>query len=205
MRVCARVLAAALMTGAIAGAFALPSLVGQGVEEPRALPAPPSVKQRTLHLPAPKAPAESTIAGRRHVAHHAARPALIGVRIAPVKVHRTIFHPAASAGRSGLPSRSPAPSPRPAPKPRPGPAPAPAPSPAPSAPPERALAATSQPPVAPAPPVVAPATPPAASDEDNGHGNGHAYGHYKQADDGGQANANNGNNGNNGKGNGHNK
>jgi hypothetical protein len=199
MRVCARVLAAALMTGAIAGAFALPSLVGQGVEEPRARPAPPSVKQRTLHLPVLKAPVEHTIAVRRHVAHLAARPALIAVRIAPAKNvhHRTVFHAAASAGRSGLPSRSPAPNP-PAPKPTPA-APAATPgSAAPSTPPERALASTAQP-ATPVPPVA----PPAKSGDDD-HGNGHAYG---QGQDNGnaQGNGNGQGNGNNGKGNGHKK
>src|SRR5512133_2774513 len=48
---CARVLAAALMTGTIAAALALPGLVGDRPGRPDALTAPPSSLERVVRVP----------------------------------------------------------------------------------------------------------------------------------------------------------
>src|SRR5919201_1383837 len=135
MRVCARVLAAALMTGAIAGAVAFPALFGQGSGPHRALIAPPSSQLRTLRVPALTAPAQ-------HHAVQAAQPRARGTRAALATVK---IAPSAAAvhGFKAVPPRTTS---RPTPPP-PEPAPAPAPSaPAPSAtPPAEAQAAPASP------------------------------------------------------------
>src|SRR5919204_1620328 len=52
MRVCARVLAAALMIGAVGAALAFPAVFPPANDEHRALVAPPAAQQRTLRVPA---------------------------------------------------------------------------------------------------------------------------------------------------------
>jgi hypothetical protein len=198
MRVCARVLAAALMTGAIATLLTLPALTSEPGGEHRAVPAPPSSHHRTLRLPALPAPVLHLSARRRVVAH--ARPsALATVSVAP-RPNVAVFNPA-----NVRPTRQPV-APRPAPRPAPSPAPAPAPAPSTPAQPEQREVASE-----PAPPPASPAPQPntsdqpcqPSSDEDDGHGHGHAYGHEKQDQQNGSDDAGNGHG--NGKANGHDK
>ena len=203
MRVCARVLAAALMTGAIAAALTVPALTSQRGGEPRAVPAPPSSHDRTLHLPALRVPVRHRSVGRTVVAHpRSAALAALQVARRPV----VVFAPARVKPTTVPAVPHPAPHPAPAPSPAPAPAPAPSPPPAPAEPAPRELA--SDPAVAPAAPAPQPDASDAScqqsSNEDDGHGNGHAYGHDKQdekdtSDDGG------GHGDGNGKGNGHDK
>src|SRR5919199_1894309 len=172
MRVCARVLAAALMTGAIASAFALPAVVAPGRGDPQALPAPPSVQQRTLRLPALRSPVHHAVTVRHRLTHHVTRPALIDVRIRPAVVHDgTAVHTVAAAA----PVSRPTPVTNP-PPPAPSPSPTPAPTPQPTEAPRELASTTTSPPAAPAPTVA----PPACDSDDDDHGNGHAYGHDKQ-------------------------
>jgi hypothetical protein len=60
---CARVLAAALMTGAIGFALAMPAIVGTAHNAGRSLTAPPSFLQRSVHVVA-SAPSRSARGGR---------------------------------------------------------------------------------------------------------------------------------------------
>ena len=60
---CARVLAAALMTGAIGFALAMPALFGTGQDAVRSLTAPPSSLQRSVQVVA-SAPSRPVRAGR---------------------------------------------------------------------------------------------------------------------------------------------
>ncbi|MDX6435192.1 MAG: hypothetical protein QOK34_26, partial [Gaiellaceae bacterium] len=62
---CARVLAAALMTGAIGFALAMPAFFGSPNEVSRLLTAPPSSLQGSVRAVAPRAATGSTDAGRR--------------------------------------------------------------------------------------------------------------------------------------------
>src|SRR5205085_12046246 len=89
--VCARVLAAALMAGAIAGALAFPAFVGDNAGGPRhVLSAPPATRGQTLHLASlPAAPqslhslraGRSGRAGHRPSAGNAAAASLASARI----------------------------------------------------------------------------------------------------------------------------
>src|SRR5919201_5425366 len=81
MRVCARVLAAALMTGAIAGAVAFPAFFGQGSGPHRVLLAPPASQLRTLRVPAFPAPAQREVVHRSRSVPRAAETAFAAVRI----------------------------------------------------------------------------------------------------------------------------
>ena len=186
MRVCARVLAAALMTGAVAGAFTFPALFQHGREGHRLLLVPPSSHQRTLRVPALPAPLH----------RHVVRVSRLTVASKPVASKQRPSRPAPSVGEFAAATiRRPKTSPgRPAP-----PAPAPAP-PAPSSPPatppsepataapaaetprELTAEAPAPAPPAPAPVVVTAPAPPSDENGDDGHGNGHAYGHDKHGD-----------------------
>src|SRR6266571_7842144 len=123
MRVYARVLAAALMTGAVAAALAFPALFQPGRERHRVLLAPPSSLQRTLRVPAVRTPAH-------HVARHAearvsvnrgqARTGRSPAAFARVVVHRAKAvppapRPAPSAPPPATPSKPSAPPPAAAP------------------------------------------------------------------------------------------
>ena len=151
---CARALAAALMTGAIATAVGLPSAFESTSAPDRGLTAPPSSLQRTVRIPAGTAREGAHRAERGVVAQHASRPSVVSrarnvrhvtVRPAPRRPHTA-------------PSRGPAPTPTPAPAPAPTPSPADA---AVAAPPPattdttRELTSTPEP-----PPVVEPSAPP---------------------------------------------
>jgi hypothetical protein len=214
MRVCARVLAAALMTGSIAFALSFPAVVGTGHERPRAVVAPPSARVvRTLHLPSNVVFAghhkERRAHGSNGPARHTPSADLASVHLSSAGSASLAGHenggaprPPAPAPTPSQPGSAPVASTPPAPAPAPAPTPAPAPpaapptpasaaEPAPAAsPPTRELAQV--PPPAPSvPPVVTPPTPPTppvAADDDG------------QGDDGSAAAC--GNDGN-GHGNGH--
>ena len=190
MRVCARVLAAALMTGAIVASLVLPALMSQPPVEHRAVPAPSSSQGRTLHVPALSAPVGRPSA-HRTVAAHGQPVALAAAPVAP-RPKVVVFRPA-----SVRPTTSPA-VPRPRPKPVPRPA---APASPPAQPEQRELAAEAAP--APAPQTE---TSDDSCQSDDGHGQGHAYGHDKSNDNGVAVDdAANGNEHGNGKANGHDK
>ena len=104
---CARVLAAALMTGAIGFALAMPALVGTSRDAVRSLTAPPSSLQRSVHVVA-IAPPRPVRAGRLE----GTSPAVRAVPAAAVP----------AAGRQS--NREPRSAPKPAPSPTPQPAPA---------------------------------------------------------------------------------
>jgi hypothetical protein len=184
MRVCARVLAAALMTGAVAGAFTFPALFQHGREGHRLLLVPPSSQQRTLRVPALPVPLH----------RHVVRVSRLPVASKPGASKQRPSRPAPSFGEFAAvairrPKTSPA---RPAP-PAPAPAP-PAPSSPPATPPSepataapavetpRELTAEAPAPAPPAPVVVPAPLPPPDEGDDDGHGNGHAYGHDKHGD-----------------------
>ena len=108
---CARVLAAALMTGAIAAAGALPALVRDTVERPHALAAPPSSLQRVVRI-APVVSAEQARPPRsEHTSRSPTAPAAASgpnrsAARPPARVERALrrtatalrSRPAASAG-----------------------------------------------------------------------------------------------------------
>ena len=210
MSLCARVLAAALTTGAIAAAVSLPTLSHQGGEGHRAVIAPPSSHQQTLRLPALSVPAHHIAVVRKGIATGPRPSALASVRFTPRP--ETIVNP----GLTGRPRPAPAPAPV-APTPAPAPATPPQPEPAP------VLELASQEPAAPTAPAPAPvtATDPATepdssdgscsqSDQDDDHGQGHddhGHGHdgndKQSGDDSSQAGAEHGNGNGDGDDNGH--
>jgi hypothetical protein len=148
---CARALAAALMTGAIATVVGMGALFGTPSEASRPISAPPSSLQRSVRLTAHLAPRHPQSAPRLVTVHtNHFRP----VRLQPVHglaVTRT--HHVARRPRRQLAS---------VPKPEAAPVPAPAVAPAPADPP---------------PPVTNQDN---DQGKDHGHGRGHAYGHDKQ-------------------------
>jgi hypothetical protein len=131
---CARVLAAALMTGAIATAMGLPTLFGSDADPGRRITAPPSSLQRSVRSPLPEI---------RERPHREAEP----------RSSRTTSRARAAQARAGAiraASAQTRPSPRPAgagktpaPVSTPKPQPKPAPAPVPTTEPERELAASS--------------------------------------------------------------
>jgi hypothetical protein len=155
---CARVLAAALMTGVIAGVVAMSAIVGSPSEDGLPVAAPPPSVERSVHavgLPAPR-PHRTSV--RRPVRAHPpstpARPAGVARRL--VIVHTR----SAPSAHRRLASTKPKPKARPA---------------APAAPVPEPVAETQ-----------APATTLAAAEAETGddHGNGNAYGHDKDKDHG---------------------
>ena len=140
---CARVLAAALMTGAIAFSLAMPAVFGTAKDAVGSLTAPPSSIQRSVPV-VKAAPARAASAARLE----GTRSFFPAIPVAVVT---------SSADRSS-PARAPRSAPRPAPSPAPQPAPATD---------TRTLAGESA-----APPVAqrAPSQPPAASVKRRGKG-----------------------------------
>ena len=180
---CARVLAAALMTGAIATVVAMSALLGAPGEAGRRLAAPPSSLKRSVPVIAQPGPAQRV--GGRPAARRASTPSRPVVVSRRVVVIRTSRRPPRRLAVEKA-------------KPKPDPAPAPAPTPAPAPPTVQAQ-------------IVDPApspTPPAAAAQGanaQGHSDG-AHGHHGN----GNGNANGNGNGNanangNGNGNGHDK
>jgi hypothetical protein len=156
---CARALAAALMTGAIATAVGLPSAFESDSAPDRRLTAPPSSLQRTVRIPA------GTVRERAHraerlVVRHSTRPS---VETRARNVRHISVRPVTRRTHT-VPSHGPAPAPTPAPTPPPAEPPVVAPPPAP-APTDTTRELTSAP--EPPPPVepAAPPPPPSATEE----------------------------------------
>jgi len=91
---CARVLAAALMTGAIAGVVAMTALLGAPSEGGRPITAPPSSLERSVRTVALPAPRPQRASVRRPVyAHHISRPvrpSVLARRL--VSIHTRALH-----------------------------------------------------------------------------------------------------------------
>ena len=180
---CARVLAAALMTGAIGFALAMPALFGTGHDAGRSLTAPPSFLQRSVHVVA-SAPSRSAGTARLDKS----RLILSGVFLQVGRSGATADggnpastrHPdRASGSKDSKPPPKPAPKPTtPSPTPTPAPTPAPAPAPAPDT---RGLATSTTPVAAPAP-----SRPAENAKGGNGKGKGKGKGHDKNKDEGGK-------------------
>jgi hypothetical protein len=155
MRVkCARVLAAALMTGAIGFALAMPAFFGTPNDVSRLLTAPPSSLQRSVRAVAPLATTSSTEAAERLVGR---RSVTTAARLAVIRFNLG----AGPAGRPGSlrPSslaRQPKPKPTPKPGPTPATTPAPTPAPAPAQAPDTRQLAASPPPAPATAPTPAP-------------------------------------------------
>jgi hypothetical protein len=154
---CARVLAAALMTGAIAGTVAMSALFGPSSEADRPITAPPSSLQRSVRAQVLRAPPVHRSVERPVAAHSLrtprARPVVASHRLVIIRTHRV------HAVRRRLATTKPKPQP---------------------------VAVVSEPTASPAPASPAPAPPPSPpaveeteSDHDHGNGNGNAYGHDK--------------------------
>jgi hypothetical protein len=155
---CARVLAAALMTGAIAFALAMPAVLGTARENGRPLTAPPSSLQRSVRVTTSALSSQpNAVASQATTRELGAAAALAALRsrLASRGSESTTLRPE-SSGRTA-PSR-PTPPPKPTPTPTPTPAPAPQ-------PPTRELAAETAPP-------AATATPPPTTDSGHGKGKG---------------------------------
>jgi outer membrane biosynthesis protein TonB len=195
-RTCARVLAAALMAGAVAAAMALPGrFIGGGSEAHQALTAPAASSKRVIHVDVRvtsakhRAKAQASrpeLAGRssslastvvrRNAAPAAGRPA----RAHGVSARHGSIRPNAPHKPRPTPSPSPTPAPAPAPEPT---APAPEPAPAVAAPaaagaPTRELASAAPAPAAAPVPPPAPPTDDQSSDSgqpdcDGGHDSSH--------------------------------
>jgi hypothetical protein len=152
---CARVLAAALMTGAIAAVVAMSALVGAPSQSARPITAPPSSLERSVRIVALPAPRPHRASVRRPVSAHqirrpVVRPSVLARRF--VTIHPRATQPTRRRLASNKPKAAPV-----------------------------APTVSVQGPVAEPPPpasVPAPQTEEPASQDD--HGNGHAYGHEKE-------------------------
>src|SRR5207302_3523475 len=115
---CARVLAAALMTGAIASVVAMSALLNTPRDDGYALTAPPSSLQRSVRVPALAAPPRPARAERLAIAPSVRTPVVAASGVVRHKASRgTIPVPRptlkpASAGRTTLKPPPPAPEPR---------------------------------------------------------------------------------------------
>jgi hypothetical protein len=113
---CARVLAAALMTGAIAFAVGMPALFGTARDLGRSVIAPPSSLQRTIHAQAFSAPslrgAPERAAGTSSLAE-AQRPSL-------ARSDQQLSRSRPRPGGKPAPTPTPKPAPQPKPEPTPG-------------------------------------------------------------------------------------
>ena len=168
---CARVLAAALMTGAIAAVVAMSALSGATGEAGRSFAAPPSSLKRSVSVVAPTTALQR--GSNRQARSSSARPR-------PVVVAR---HLVVARQWSHRPRQLTASKPKTKPKPAPARAPEPAPTPASApelAPPTVAAAQIVEPPQ-PTAPAAAQGPPEIAVDAhgDHGNGRGHAHGHDK--------------------------
>ena len=148
---CARVLAAALMTGAIAAVVGMSALFGTSGEASRPISAPPSSLQRSVRLTAHLAPRARPSVARLVTAHTNYVPSRSST-VSLLAVTRT-RHVSPRARRQLTSVRKPQPAPEPAPTPAP--------------------------PAVPAAPAD-PAPPDTDQNEDHGHGHAHAHGHDKQ-------------------------
>ncbi len=164
----ARVLAAALLTGAIAFATAMPALFGAPREAGQSLTAPPSSLQRSVHA-VPFVPS-SQLTGAKRLADVRSPVATNLGRLASsrgVGSDQRLRPASAGHSRPGG-TRKPAPTPRPTPTPTPTPSPTPTPAPPPATPPDtRELAAA---PAAPTPAAPTPHPAPPQQSKGKGHG-----------------------------------
>jgi outer membrane biosynthesis protein TonB len=188
---CARVLAAALMTGAIGFALAMPALFGTGHDADRSLTAPPSFLQRSVHVVA-SAPSRSAGTGRLDKSNLILSGVFLSVGRSGATANggnpASTRHPDRAGGsKVSKPPPKPAPkptTPSPTPTPAPTPAPVPAPAPAPAPVPDTRGLANSTTPAAVAAP--APSRPAENTKGGNGKGKGKAKGHDKNKDKGGK-------------------
>ncbi len=158
---CARVVVAALLTGAIATVVGMSALVDTPREPARPVAAPLSSVQRSVHLTAHSVPHHRRRASQlmtTPTTYRAPRPVVVTHTLIVVRPHRAAPRPRARQ-LAAVPAPVAAPTPQPAPAAAPPPAPAQAPAAADPA------------------PVV-----PDTSDGPGRHGRGHAYGHDKQDD-----------------------
>lgn len=150
---CARVLAAALMTGAIATVVGMAAHLGAPSAAESPIAAPPSSLQRSIRLtaqPASARPARARLV-TTDTTRAQPRPAILGGNLVVIPRHHRSRRPPASRQLAATTTTPPA------------------------------IAAPSAPAVAPAAqPDQAP--PPDAPPADHGHGHGHAYGQDKQDD-----------------------
>jgi hypothetical protein len=149
---CARVLAAALMTGAIAGTVAMSALFGPSSGADRPITAPPSSLQHSVRAEELREPPAHRTSVERPVSAHSlhttrAQPVVASHPLVIIRTHRV------HAVRRGLAATKPKPQP---------------------------VAPVSEPTASPAP--APPPSPPAAeeTESDHDHGNGNAYGHDKE-------------------------
>jgi len=154
---CARVLAAALMTGAIATVVGMSALFDTPREAGRALVVPPSSLQRTVRLRVPPAHRRARAAERLVSAHTSS-----SAQSRPVLVIRTLVRHTTVVRQIPQRRRLAAVKPKPTPPVQPAPPPAP-PQPA-------------TPPPAPVAPVDARAKGDEGDDQSNEHGNDHGQG-----------------------------
>jgi hypothetical protein len=165
---CARALAAALMTGAIATALGLPSAFESASAPERGLTAPPSSLQRTVRIPSGtvrERPHRAELLVVRSSSHPSATTKARDVR--RVSVHR---HPPVTQQPRVASTRGPAPKPASPPAPSEPPVAAPAPAPVPAGGPRELTSTTPDPP--PAVEAEAPPRPVAEDSEtDKEHGN----------------------------------
>jgi hypothetical protein len=165
---CARVLAAALMTGAIATVVAMSALSGATGEAGRSFAAPPASLKRSVPVVQVTTPRPGSIG--RH-----ARSNSVGPR--PVAVSRRLVVLRHWSPPRQLAAAKPKPKPAPA-QPAPAPTPTPAPEPTPPTVEAAQLVETPQP----AAPAGDQGQQQGKSDDangDHGNGRGHAYGHDK--------------------------
>jgi hypothetical protein len=148
---CARVLAAALMTGAIATVVAMSAMLGAPTEPGRSMAVQPSLVQRTVRLTAQLPPRHrrrtAPLVVTAHTIHVEPRPVLVTRSLVVIRPHRSrraVQHRQLTAARPPAPPVTPT-----------------------------AIAAV------PAPAPVEPAPAPAGEDAKNGggdHGHGHGHG-----------------------------
>src|SRR5580765_8830413 len=114
---CARVLAAALMTGAIAGVVGMAAYLGAPSQDGRPIAVPPSSLQRTVRLTARPVPKPRTSSARlvtTHTTRIQAQPVVISRSLVVVRRHRS-RRPAASRELAATTPAVPAPAPAPPP------------------------------------------------------------------------------------------
>jgi hypothetical protein len=175
---CVRVLAGALMTGAIATVVAMSALLGAPGEAGPPLAAPPSSLQRSVPVVALPRPEQGPRLQPRMASRPVAarpRPVVLARSLVVIRRHRSAEPPRRLATAKPKPTSTPAP--------RPSPAQAPALAPTPAQPVQQAqLAPATVTPAPAAPAAAAPVQPDENQQHGNGHGNGHAYGHDKHDD-----------------------
>lgn len=119
---CARVLAAALMTGAIAFALAMPAIFDTARNAARSLTTPPSFLQRSVDVTA-SAPSHSARSGRLEETQPIPSGGFVLVSRSGSVRNGSTLSSGRNSARAGLSKPAPKPAPKPTPKPTPKPAP----------------------------------------------------------------------------------